>query len=41
MDWGIGLFLVRVEGIKPQPSSSFVLREKYVFLHALGLVKEM
>ncbi|PMD47730.1 FAD-binding domain-containing protein [Hyaloscypha variabilis F] len=40
MDWGIGLFLVRGEGIKPQPSSSFILREKYVFLHALGPVKE-
>jgi len=31
---------VRGEGIKPQSSSSFVLREKYVFLHAIGPVKD-
>ncbi|KAE9363836.1 FAD-binding domain-containing protein [Stipitochalara longipes BDJ] len=40
MEWGIGTFLVRGEAIKSQPSSSFVLRERYVFIHAIGPVKE-
>ena len=39
MEWGIGTFLVMGEAIKPQPTSSFVLREEYVFLHALAQVK--
>jgi Berberine and berberine like len=28
------------EAIKPQPTSSFVLRERFVFLHALAPVKD-
>jgi len=39
MEWGIGTFFVRGEGIKPQPSSSFAFREKYDFLHAIAPVK--
>lgn len=40
MQWGIGTFIVRGEAIKPQPTSSFVLRERFVFLHALAPVPE-
>jgi hypothetical protein len=40
MEWDIGTFLVMGEAIKPQPTSSFVLRERYVFLRALAPVKE-
>jgi hypothetical protein len=40
VEWAIGTFLVRGEAIKPQPTSSFVLREKFVFLHALAPVRE-
>jgi hypothetical protein len=34
MQWAIGTFFVGGEAIKPQPTSSFVLRERFVFLHA-------
>jgi Berberine and berberine like len=40
MEWGIGTFLVMGEAIEPKPTSSFVLRERYVFLHALAPVKD-
>jgi Berberine and berberine like len=40
MQWGIGTFFVGGEAIKPQPTSSFLLRERFVFLHALAPVPE-
>jgi len=42
VEWAIGSFLVRGEAINPksQATSSFVLREKFGFLHALAPVKE-
>lgn len=40
MEWGIGTSFVLGEAIKPQPTSSFVLREKFIFIHALAPVKD-
>jgi len=38
-EWAVGTFLVRGEGTKPRPGSSFVLHEKYVFLNSIAPVK--
>jgi hypothetical protein len=40
LQWGIGTFFIGGEAIKPQPTSSFLLRERFVFLHALAPVPE-